>query len=221
MLYFLKVKNATNVTNVFNQTREGCSMRENTRLLTTGDVSNYCGASRMGVLRWIRQGKLKAHTTPGGHYRIRLADFRDFLERFDIPVDESFFAEVANRVLVVTGDVATLGSIVEALSAMPEGYEIEVALDSASALDKLAHVNLALVILDSLAPGVDPVDLARQFKAGPDGRSWPVLILATPATKRTGNGQRDEAVASDQDCVQRVPLDFKELQSAVRRLLAM
>jgi len=174
----------------------------------------------MGVLRWIRQGKLKTHTTPGGHYRIQLPDFRDFLERFDIPVDESFFAEAANRVLVVTGDVATLGSIVEALSAMPEGYEIEVALDSASALDKVAHANPALVILDSTAPDFDPEDLARQFKAGSDGRGRPVLILTTLAMKRTGNGQRDDAITPDQDCVHQVPLDAEELQSAVRRLLA-
>ncbi|MFQ5342308.1 MAG: helix-turn-helix domain-containing protein [Anaerolineae bacterium] len=195
-------------------------MRDHTRLLTTGDVAQYCGASRMGVLRWIRQGKLKAHTTPGGHYRIQLADFRDFLERFDIPVDESFFAEFTNRVLVVTGDVATLGSIVEALSTMPEGYEIEVALDGASATDKLAHVNPALVILDSTAPEVDPVDLARQLETGPDGRSRPVLILTSSAMKRRGNGQRDDAITPDQDCFQQMPLDVEELQSTVRRLLA-
>lgn len=195
-------------------------MRDRTRLLTTGDVAGYCGASRMGVLRWIRQGKLKAYTTPGGHYRIRPADFRDFLEQFDLPVDDSFFAGVANRVLVVTGDVATLGAIIEVLSAMPEGYKIEVALDRTSAIDRSANVNPALVILDDTVPEVDSVDPARPFKAGHEGRSLPVLILTSPATKRTDSRQRDEAVAPDQDCVQRVPLDVEELQSAVRRLLA-
>jgi excisionase family DNA binding protein len=174
----------------------------------------------MGVLRWIRQGKLKAYTTPGGHYRIRVADFRDFLERFDIPVDEAFFGEDSKHVLVVTGDVATLGTIVEALSAMPEGYEIEVALDVASALDKLVHVNPALVILDSTLPEVDPVDLARQFRANHKERSLPVLVLTTPATERAGNGQRDDAITPEQDCFHQVPLDIEKLQSAVRRLLA-
>ena len=73
-------------------------MRDNTRVLTTGDVARYCGASRMGVLRWIRQGKLKAYTTPGGHYRVRIADCRGFLERCELPVDASSLGEETRRI---------------------------------------------------------------------------------------------------------------------------
>lgn len=63
--------------------------------LTAGEVARYCGVSRRGVNRWIRQGKLKAYKTPGGHYRIRKADFRNFLEQFEMPVDPTFFGEGA------------------------------------------------------------------------------------------------------------------------------
>jgi len=68
-------------------------MSNDAKPVTTGKVARYCGVTRNGVIRWIRQGKLKAFRTPGGHYRIRKADFRAFLERFGIPVDESFFRE--------------------------------------------------------------------------------------------------------------------------------
>ncbi|MFQ5855968.1 MAG: helix-turn-helix domain-containing protein [Anaerolineae bacterium] len=68
-------------------------MSEDTKPITTGTVARYCGVTRNGVIRWIRQGKLEAFRTPGGHYRIRKADFRAFLKKFGIPVDATFFEE--------------------------------------------------------------------------------------------------------------------------------
>ncbi|MCR4407350.1 MAG: helix-turn-helix domain-containing protein [Anaerolineae bacterium] len=56
------------------------------KLLTTSDIARYCQVSLVTVFRWIRSGKLKAYTTPGGHYRIRQSDFRDFLIRVECPL---------------------------------------------------------------------------------------------------------------------------------------
>ena len=62
------------------------------KLLTTSDVAGYCGVTSVTVSRWIRGGKLKAYTTPGGHYRIRKQDFREFLESSGLLVDERYFS---------------------------------------------------------------------------------------------------------------------------------
>jgi excisionase family DNA binding protein len=59
--------------------------------LTTGAVAAYCGVNRATVLRWIKDGKLTACRIPGGHHRIRLEDFRQFLTDMRAPVDEAFF----------------------------------------------------------------------------------------------------------------------------------
>ena len=61
-------------------------------LLTASDVAKYCGVTSVTVSRWIRGDKLKAYTTPGGHYRIRRQDFREFLEASGLPVDERYFS---------------------------------------------------------------------------------------------------------------------------------
>lgn len=61
--------------------------------MTTSDVAHYCGVTRQGVIKWIKQGKLKAYTTPGGHYRIWKVDFRAFLEEHNLPVDTTLFEE--------------------------------------------------------------------------------------------------------------------------------
>jgi len=60
---------------------------ENIRL-TSRDIAAYCQVSKSTVLEWIKSGKLKAFSLPSGHYRIDKRDFRDFLERWDIPLKD-------------------------------------------------------------------------------------------------------------------------------------
>jgi two-component system OmpR family response regulator len=61
-------------------------------LLTASDIARYCGVTSVTVSRWIKGDKLRAYTTPGGHYRIRKQDFREFLEASGLPVDERCFS---------------------------------------------------------------------------------------------------------------------------------
>jgi two-component system response regulator VicR len=64
----------------------------NNRFLTTGDVAEYCQVSRSSVFRWIREGKLPAFTTPGGHYRVPEREFRSFLAKYGIPIVQEYFS---------------------------------------------------------------------------------------------------------------------------------
>jgi two-component system OmpR family response regulator len=164
---------------------EVCLMPNHARPLTTGEVADYCGVSRMGVLHWIRQGKLKAYTTPGGHYRIRFADFYDFLQEFDIPIDTSVFDGKTKRILVVAKDTPTLGTIVRALSAMPERYEIDVAADDTSAINRIADFKPALVIVDTPPSKFDNPKLARWVKDHMGKANTPILLLITPGSRES------------------------------------
>ncbi|MBI4302924.1 MAG: helix-turn-helix domain-containing protein [Chloroflexi bacterium] len=47
--------------------------------------------SRVTVRRWVKDGRLSAIKLPGGHYRVTARDFRDFLERHDMPIKEELF----------------------------------------------------------------------------------------------------------------------------------
>jgi len=62
------------------------SFRQNTRL-TSRDIANYCQVSKSTVLEWIKSGRLKAFRLPSGHYRIDKKDFREFLEKWNMPVN--------------------------------------------------------------------------------------------------------------------------------------
>jgi len=56
--------------------------------VSVGGVAKHCLVSPATVRRWIKGGKLSAIRLPSGHYRITLVDFRDFLERWHIPVED-------------------------------------------------------------------------------------------------------------------------------------
>jgi excisionase family DNA binding protein len=59
--------------------------KENVRL-TSRDIATYCQVSKSTVLEWIKSGRLKAFSLPSGHYRIDKKDFREFLEKWDMPI---------------------------------------------------------------------------------------------------------------------------------------
>ncbi len=56
--------------------------------LSVGQVGQYCLVSTATVRRWIKSGELSAIRLPSGHHRVRLADFKEFLKRHDMPVNE-------------------------------------------------------------------------------------------------------------------------------------
>ena len=65
--------------------REDYAKEENVRL-TSQDIAAYCQVSKSTVLEWIKSGRLKAFSLPSGHYRIVKKDFREFLERWHMPI---------------------------------------------------------------------------------------------------------------------------------------
>jgi len=72
-------------------------MKQSKNRLTVKGVADYCLVSRVTVRRWIKGGKLSTIRLPSGHYRISIADFRDFLKRYDMPVKEELFESESER----------------------------------------------------------------------------------------------------------------------------
>ena len=54
------------------------------------EVANICGVVNQTAINWIRNGYLKAFSTPGGQYRIYLDDLVDFIKESDTDVVSVF-----------------------------------------------------------------------------------------------------------------------------------
>ena len=59
--------------------------------ITVKDIASYSLVSRSTVRRWIKDSKLPAMKLPSGHYRVTVADFRDFLERYNMLIKGELF----------------------------------------------------------------------------------------------------------------------------------
>jgi excisionase family DNA binding protein len=66
-------------------------MKQIRKFCSIGEIADYCSVNPVTVRRWIDDGKLSAMRLPSGHHRVRVDDFRQFLELYHMPIDEAFF----------------------------------------------------------------------------------------------------------------------------------
>jgi excisionase family DNA binding protein len=182
--------------------------------LTTGQISAYCHVSHVTVLKWIKEGRLKAYTIPSGHYRVQRSDLRDFLFQHKMPVDEEFFGEQATKILVVDDEAETSEFVSTALSEGAGDYEFASAVNSFEAGLQLGSFQPDLLILDLAMPDLDGLEVCRSVKANPATRHTKILILAKSSQKDEVN----EALASGADDHLVRPLHIEELRQKVQSL---
>ena len=58
------------------------------RIFSALEVANICGVVNQTAINWIKNGYLKAFTTPGGQYRVYAEDLLNFLQERNMRVPE-------------------------------------------------------------------------------------------------------------------------------------
>lgn len=186
-------------------------------ILTTSEVAKYCRVSTDGVLKWIRADKLRAFCTPGGHYRIRKDDFREFLKEFGMPIDQDFFVGERPRILVVDDEPVIVEIISRCLEDEGEGYVIETAVDGYDAGFKLGSFRPDLVILDLMMPGMDGFELCKRIRSNPNTTDTKVLAI----TGYPGSNAIDRIRKVGADLCLVKPLQLERLRNEVAELLRL
>ena len=187
------------------------------RFFTTSEVAQYCAVTNDGVLKWIKAAKLRAFSTPGGHYRVSAEDFRSFLEKYDIPVDEAFFAgDQKQRSVLVVDDEPNIREIVRRLlKELEPELRVEEACDGYEASIKIGNMMPDLVIMDVMMPRVDGISLCRSIRDNPKTRS--VKVLAITAFPEQDNVKKMYDAGADLCLIK--PLQFEHFRLEVVRLL--
>jgi len=187
------------------------------RFFTTSEVARYCAVTNDGVLKWIKSGKLRAFSTPGGHYRISAEDFREFLQRYDMPIDESFFRGTRRqRTVLVVDDEPDIREIVaRVLQDLDEDMRIEEAADGYEAGIKIGSLTPDLVIMDLMMPRVDGLSLCKSIRENAETRG--VKILAITAFPEQDNVKKMYDAGADLCLIK--PLQLEHFKLEVVRLL--
>src|SRR5437016_2711582 len=143
------------------------------RYLTTGQVAKAFEASVAGVKKWIRQGKLHAIRTPGGHLRVPVEEF----ERFKTAHGFAGETEENPRILVVDDDPPFVGFVLDLLRAIAPNWKVEAAADGYEGLLKIGTFLPHLVLLDLRMRGLDGLEVCRRVKQNPVTRATKILVV--------------------------------------------
>lgn len=172
--------------------------RVSKEVLRTGQVAEHCQVSGVTVWSWIKKGKLKAHSTPGGHKRVLVADFQRFLQEYGMPP----FEETGSRPRILIADDEPLALQTMAAYLRKAGeYEVATARDGFEAGLLVGSFKPDLIVLDLFMPQLDGFSVCRRLKSSPETSS--ILVLVVTGLPTEENLERAREAGAD-DCMGKV-----------------
>jgi len=181
------------------------------RIFSALEVANICGVVNQTAINWIRNGHLKAFTTPGGQYRIYAKDLAAFLDKRGMSASGdvlNVMMENANwNSLMIAMEEPDSNTLKTSLEKSLSEYNIIQAFDWFEVGRKITEEKPGFILLDMELPGVNVSRFIQTVKGDPAfGR--PFVYLLT-------DGQRTEA-AGLADIVLTKPLDIGKIETTIR-----
>jgi len=189
------------------------------RIFSALEVANLCGVVNQTAINWIRNGYLKAFTTPGGQYRIYAEDLTEFLDsrgmRIPPELDDRFKDDVNWSSILVVDDDAELNDLLKRwFERKLASFTIHQAFDGFEAGRLIAEKRPGFVVLDIDLPGINGHALCRKIKEDPVfGKPF---IIAMTGLDRPEESQT--ILAEGADAFFAKPLDFESVAASVSEL---
>ena len=181
---------------------------------TTFEISQMCGVNPTTVQNWVKENKLKAFQTPGGHRRIQREDLIDFLKKFRMPVPAEL-AENPPLVLIVDDEVDILDMLEDLLHSGDAVVEVARAKTGVEALLMIGERKPELLILDLRMPGMNGYEVCRKLKSNPGTQN--IRIAAISGDHSTAVKER--ILETGADLFFTKPIDVVEFRAQCYKLL--
>ena len=189
------------------------------RIFSALEVANICGVVNQTAINWIKNGHLRAFTTPGGQYRVYAEDLHEFLSSrgMRVPDEIEEIAGSVERYILIVEDEENLNNMLKELfiRTLPN-YEILQALDGYEAGRLISERRPMVIILDMSLPGVDGHELIGRIKQDENLRN-PRIIAVSGISGEIA--ERDKILREGADMFLPKPVDSEELVKAVTTLL--
>ena len=183
--------------------------------LTTFEVSRLCEVNPTTVQNWVKENKLPAHVTPGGHRRIRKEDLVRFLRDFGMPIPPELSA-LPPLVLVVDDEQDIIDLVTAALQSGEQTLEIAGARSGVEALLIMGERKPDLVILDIMMPGMNGIEVCQTLKASSVTRNLRIVAISG----RHDSDLRARVLAAGADRFFTKPLDLLAFRAECLNLLS-
>jgi len=178
-------------------------------LYTTYEVAKICYVDMTTAIKWIKDGKLEAYKTPGGHRRIKRDDILVFLKKYNMPIPEELTGADKKRVLVIDDDK----EVVEVISRFlkRKGYVTQSAFTGFESGRKVEKFSPGIVLLDIKLPGINGIEICKNIKK--KNENIKVVVMTGYPTKEN---KRKMFRARASEFLTK-PIDLKILEKAIMR----
>ena len=179
---------------------------------STGKVAKILGASVEAVNYWIRQGKLKAFRTPGGHYRVDSLDLAQFQTSTGSWVDPEYRQElrVVPKILVVDDEPFIRDLIRDVFD---EEYDVAVADGGVEGCLFYGDARPDILIVDICMPDLSGLEVVRAIKANHKRPVKVIVITGYPLDPRS-----EQVKLMEIDGYLQKPFDLDDLRRLVYSL---
>jgi len=188
-------------------------LRTDEKVYTPVEVARLINVHVKSVANWIRQGKLQAYRTPGGHNRITRTGILRFLNEQKMPIPD-LLGDPRRRILVVDDDPVVANVVVAALRDQGDRYEVSTVSNGIEALMEIGKRLPDLMVLDIFMPGLNGFEVCRQIKENPERRHLRIIGIS-------GNQDptvEEKIIACGADAFFPKPLDLQNLRQQIHTL---
>lgn len=145
-------------------------------LLTSYQVGQLLQVNPSSINKWVKEGRIPAFRTPGGHHRIRAGDLISFLNTHHMPVPRPLANAAKRRLLFVDDDPKQLAGLQRIMKAYSRYVDLRAVSNGIDALVMVGAFQPHVVVLDLVMPNLDGVEITKRLQEM-EGIIRPKVIL--------------------------------------------
>ena len=180
-------------------------------LLTSYQVGALLQVNPSSINKWVKEGRIPAFRTPGGHHRIRAADLVVFLKDHHMPIPTTLANAALRRLLVVDDDPKQLKAIERMFKPYESRVELKLVDNGIDALVQVGAFKPHAVILDVFMPNLDGIEVCRRFGGLEETKEIKVII----ASAQLSSDVEERALAAGAAVCFQKPLDAERLLGVI------
>jgi excisionase family DNA binding protein len=183
------------------------------RYLTTRQAATRLGVTVNAIKAWVREERLPALRTPGGHHRIAESDLALFQSR--LAQSSRRPTSARPRILVADDDPTLLAALRDAIVQVLPEVVVATVTDGYDALLEIGACRPDVLVLGLGLPRLDGVELCRRLKTRRETAGVRILTV-TPAA---AGPAREHLLGAGADDLLEKPVAIEKLRSRVMSLL--
>lgn len=159
-------------------------------LLTSYQVGTLLQVNPSSVNKWIKDGRIPAFRTPGGHRRIKASDLVSFLAEHKMPIPPILKQAAKQRVLIVDDDNNHAELLQKNLHPFTDRIELSVVLNAVDALIQIGSIKPHLVVIDTSLKNMDGLEICKRLHQGQDTKSMQIIVVSKDNIQNTETERR-------------------------------